>query len=62
MLVSFVLDNICLTLSDAISRGNEKFASDLARQLASHKAMVRIKLDEPEKDELSRLTQDNKIK
>lgn len=57
----FYLNNICLTLSDAINRGNQQFASDLARQLASHKAMVRIKLDEPEKDELSKATKDNKL-
>ena len=55
------LDNMCSTLSDAINRGNEQFASDLARQLATCKAPVRVKLEEPEKDEFSMLTKDNKI-
>lgn len=55
------LNNICSTLSDAISNGNVQFASDLVRQLATHKASVRVKLEEPEKDELSMLTKDNKI-
>ena len=52
---------MCSTLSDAINRGNEQFASDLARQLATCKAPVRVKLEEPERDEFSMLTKDNKI-
>ena len=58
----FISDNICVTLSDAISRGNAQFAGALAQQLAAQKAMVKIRLDNPENDELSKGAKDNKIK
>lgn len=55
-------DNICLTLSDAISRGDEQFASSLAQQLAAQKAAVKIRIDDPEQDKLIGGVKDNKIK
>ena len=55
-------DNICLTLSDAINRGDQELASNLARQLATQKAVVKIRLDDPENDELTRGAKDNTIK
>ena len=58
----FIPDNICLTLSDAISRGDASFASNLAQQLAAQKAAVKIRLDDPENEELARGGKDNKIK
>ncbi|CAB3997178.1 ranBP-type and C3HC4-type zinc finger-containing 1 isoform X2 [Paramuricea clavata] len=54
-------DNICLTLSDAINRGDQEFASNLARQLAAQRATVKIRLDDPENDELTRGAKDNTI-
>ena len=56
------LNNICLTLSDAISRGDKNFASNLAQQLAAQKAAVKIRLDDPDNEELARGAKDNKIK
>jgi hypothetical protein len=58
----FVTDNVCLILSDAISRGDETIASNLVKQLAAKKAAVKIRLDDPENDELTRGGTDNKIK
>ena len=57
----FITDNICLTLSDAISRGDKNFASNLAQQLAAQKAAVKIRLDDPDNEELARGAKD-KIK
>ena len=55
-------DNICLTLSDAISRGDQQFASNLAQQLAAQKASVKIGIVDPEQDKLTAGIKDNKIK
>ena len=55
-------DNICLTLSDAISRGDQQFASNLAQQLAAQKASVKIGIVDPEQDKLTAGVKDNKIK
>ena len=58
----FIPDNICLTLSDAISQGDQQFASNLAQQLAAQKARVKIRIDDPEQDKLTGGVKDNIIK
>lgn len=58
----FLTDTICLTLSDAINKGNEVFACDLVRHLASQKVALRIRLDDLENEKSTRDVKDNKIK